>query len=43
MDLLKKVNDELLFKERRVSYWERYGVIPSRDDILDFDLREEEV
>ena len=42
MKQLWEIKRELVLKEQRVSYWEKFGVVPSMSDLINFnDIRME--
>lgn len=36
MKTMQEVEQELLVKEQRVSYWEKFGIVPSMSDLMLF-------
>ena len=36
MKTMQEAEHELLVKEQRVSYWEKFGIVPSMNDLMLF-------
>jgi len=36
MKTMQEAEQELLVKEQRVSYWEKFGIVPSMSDLMLF-------
>lgn len=43
MKTMQEAKKELLIKEQRVSYWEKFGIVPSMKDLMLFNDENMEV
>ena len=34
MDITQEIENKLWIKERRIAYWEKYGLVPSMDELI---------